>query len=135
MITKVVVQEREEFDAFLAGLLAKNSVKKAPGEAEYGSLCAACHSKNNKPGPLAPGFGGLYGSKRKMLDPDTGKIVEITADDAYIRESILNPSALVSRQPSATGTDFVDNLMPKTFGLDLEKEQIDGLIEFIKGLK
>ncbi|MDX1565659.1 MAG: hypothetical protein R3236_09650, partial [Phycisphaeraceae bacterium] len=55
--------------------------------------CIACHSLDGSTeGKTGPSWLGLYGSKRKLLK--TGKVV--TADEAYLRESILNPAAKVA---------------------------------------
>src|SRR5215213_9045425 len=63
--------------------------------------CTACHSLD---GSEAAGgtFKGLYGSTRTLADGRT-----VVADDAYIRESILNPEAKVVK-----GLDPVMPAMP-----------------------
>ena len=64
---------------------------------------------------------GLYGSRVKLQDGG-----EVAADDAYLRESILNPTAKVVAgfQP----------VMP-TFQGQLDEEQVLQLIQYIKSLK
>ena len=58
----------------------------AQGASFYESLgCVGCHSLNGSPG-TGPTFKGLYGSKVQL---STGQTV--TADDAYLLESILDP--------------------------------------------
>jgi mono/diheme cytochrome c family protein len=70
---------------------AKPSLEK--GKAIYAQLgCVACHSiDGSREGKTGPSWLGLFGSKRKLT---TGQVV--IADEAYIRESILNPAAKVA---------------------------------------
>jgi len=58
----------------------------AQGAALYESLgCVGCHSLTGTPG-TGPTFKGLYDSKVQLSDAKT-----VTADDAYLLESILDP--------------------------------------------
>jgi len=58
----------------------------AQGASFYESLgCVGCHSLNGTPG-TGPTFKGLYGSKVQLSNGQT-----VTADDAYLLESILDP--------------------------------------------
>jgi cytochrome c oxidase subunit 2 len=63
----------------------------------------------------------LYGRSVMLND---GRIV--TADDGYIRESVYNPSAQI--------VAGFQNIMP-TFKGQVSEEEMNQLIEFIKGLK
>jgi hypothetical protein len=49
------------------------------------------------------------------------------ADDAYIRNSILNPGDQV--------VQGFANVMPGTFGEQLSAEEIDAIVEFIRSLE
>jgi cytochrome c oxidase subunit 2 len=49
------------------------------------------------------------------------------ADEAYLRNSILNPNAKVVQ-------GYPANVMPQDYGERLTEEQINGLIEYIKSL-
>ena len=85
--------------------------------------CAACHAtEDTSVAKLGPPWRGLYGRERTFA---TGT-VRITADDAYIRESILNPAAKVvaGYEPG----------MPSFAGV-LTDAQIDSLILYIKSLR
>jgi len=53
------------------------------------SGCSSCHGANGQ-GGVGPTFEGLYGSEVELDDGST-----VTADDAYIRESISDPSAKI----------------------------------------
>ncbi len=94
--------------------------------AEYGarlykkSLCVTCHSLDGKPG-VAPSFKGIFGKHEALADGST-----VLVDEAYIKESILTPTAKVVRgfQP----------VMPPFAG-QLSDKQIGALTAFIKGQK
>jgi len=61
----------------------------AQGQTLYQANCMACHTVNGDAG-TGPTWLGLYGSEVPLADGST-----VTADDAYIRESILEPTAKV----------------------------------------
>ncbi|MDB6005090.1 MAG: hypothetical protein JWR15_2077, partial [Prosthecobacter sp.] len=55
--------------------------------------CMACHSTDGTlVGKVGPSWKGLYGSEREIAKGEKGKF---KADEAYLRESITNPSAKV----------------------------------------
>lgn len=82
--------------------------------------CNTCHSTDGS-NMTGPSWKGLYGSSRSLADGS-----KVTADDNYIRESIVNPAAkVVGGYPP---------VMPTYAGL-LSDRDIAGLIEFIKGVK
>jgi cytochrome c oxidase subunit 2 len=92
----------------------------ATGKALAGSLgCVGCHSSDGNV-TTAPTWKGLYGSERELSDGST-----VIADEPYLRESIVDPSAKIVR-------GFSD-IMPKTYGT-LPDEDINALIEYIKSL-
>jgi len=92
------------------------------GRGLYQTFCAACHSLDETR-LVGPGFRGLAGAKRKVRDPATGITREVMADAAYLRESILEPNALLV-------DGYGENLMPPIGGTFTEK-QIDDLVAFI----
>lgn len=87
--------------------------------------CAACHSIDAGLVRLGPSFKGLYGSDRFFANG----VVRVTADDAYIRESILEPSAKV-----VPGFNRIGMGMPSFAGV-LTDQQLESVILFIKSLK
>ncbi len=92
------------------------------GRLLFQSYCAACHSLDDV--KLAgPVLRGIAGSKRLVRDPATGETREIEADAAYLRQSILEPNALLAE-------GYPENLMPP-IGAILSEKQIDELVEFI----
>jgi glucose/arabinose dehydrogenase/mono/diheme cytochrome c family protein len=88
--------------------------------------CVACHATDaSSISRLGPTFKGLYGSSRTF----NGGVVRITADDAYIRESILEPSAKV-----VSGYERIGMGMP-SFGGVLTDAQIESIVLYIKSLQ
>jgi cytochrome c oxidase subunit II len=119
MIGEVVVMEPSEYQAWLSGGTPEGSLASA-GEKLFADLaCNTCHR------PEAQGRGpmlqGLFG---KTVTLQTGQTV--VADEAYIRESILNPSAKV--------TAGFQPIMPTFQGL-VSEEQLLELIEYVKTLR
>lgn len=92
------------------------------GEALFkGSLgCSGCHSIDGSR-VVGPTFKGLYGSKRDFADGSS-----LVADDAYIKQSILVPTAkIVATYPPAMSS----------FQGRIKDDEIKDIIEFIKTLK
>ena len=83
--------------------------------------CKTCHSLDGSKG-IGPTWKGLFGSKVKLSDGKT-----VTADEAYITESIKDPSA-------KTVQGFSANAMPN-FGLILKDSQVADLVAFIMTVK
>ncbi|HRE80338.1 MAG TPA: c-type cytochrome [Opitutaceae bacterium] len=90
--------------------------------------CIACHSTEGvgviKAGPS---WRGLYGSTHPVFIG--GKSVTTTVDDAYLRESILDPTAKI-----AAGFEKGEYAMPSYAGV-LTPSQVESLILYIKSLK
>jgi mono/diheme cytochrome c family protein len=74
---------------------------------------------------LGPTFRGLYGSSRTF----SSGVVRVTADDGYLRESILEPGAKV-----VSGYERLGMGMPSFAGV-LTDAQIESVILYIKSLK
>ena len=91
----------------------------AKGEKLFQDLkCISCHSATS--GAMGPDLSTLFGSKVNL---DNGQ--SITADETYIRESILTPSEKI--------TDGYNALMP-TYKGQVDEEQILALVTYIKSL-
>jgi cytochrome c oxidase subunit 2 len=91
------------------------------GKAAFeGKGCIGCHSTDGSL-KVGPTFKGLYGSVVTLSDGKT-----MTADDAYIRESIYEPGAKVVKgfgpvMPSYKGT--------------VDEEELQSIVLYIKSLK
>lgn len=90
MLSKVEVMTQEEYDAWYY------SEDKFANEAEAGysvlqaNGCIACHSLDGSR-LVGPSFKGLFGSTKTVITNEKSR--QIIADEAYINESIYNPSA------------------------------------------
>jgi mono/diheme cytochrome c family protein len=88
--------------------------------------CIACHAIDaTSLARLGPSWRGLYGSQRTVA----GGVIRVTADEAYLRESILQPAAKV-----VSGYERGEVSMPGYAGV-LTDSQLDSLVLFIKSLK
>jgi cytochrome c oxidase subunit 2 len=118
MIGDVVVLTPEEYKKWLAESTSGVSLAQN-GERLFASLsCAACH--NARPDARGPSLANVYGSKLALA---TGQ--SITADGAYLRESILNPSQHI--------TQGYAPIMP-TYQGQISEEGVIALVEYIKNL-
>jgi cytochrome c oxidase subunit 2 len=119
MIGEIVVMEPTEYQTWLSGGAQEGSLASA-GEKLFQDLaCNTCHRPDAQ--GRGPVLQGLFG---KTVTLQTGQT--ITIDEAYVRESILHPTAQVVAgfQP----------IMPTFQGLVTE-EQLLELIEYVKSLK
>jgi cytochrome c oxidase subunit 2 len=115
----VTVMQPSEYAAWLSGSAGANADPVVTGEKLFvEKACSTCHYPDGK--GRAPSLNGVFGKKVQLAD---GSIV--TADESYIRESILTPNAKIVAgfQP----------LMP-TFQGQLTEEQLLGLIAYVKSL-
>lgn len=119
MIGSVIVMQPAEFDNWLSGNAGQQSPAVA-GQQLYQSLgCVTCHGATGE-GGRGPALVGLFGRK---VDLTNGQ--SLTADEAYVRESIENPQAKI-----VTG---FGPIMP-TFQGQVTPEQLIQLMSFIKSL-
>jgi cytochrome c oxidase subunit 2 len=120
MVGRVVVMEPEKYEAWLANTVVDETPAAAGQKLFAQYSCMNCHSQH------APTLAGVFGSKvRVHLSSVNGPIEEVTADEAYIRESIVNPSAKI--------VEGYPPLMP-SFQAQLSEEQLLQLIAYIKTL-
>ncbi|MEP7134083.1 MAG: cytochrome c oxidase subunit II [Chloroflexota bacterium] len=121
----VIVTDNAEFTAWITDQQAKAAALVTPeskGEALVaGNGCAACHSINGAAG-IGPTWFGLGGAQVELEDGTT-----VTADDAYLIESIKNPKAKIVK-------GFAP-VMPNTYAEILTDEEIANIVAYIKTLK
>ncbi len=90
MTSKTRIVEQEEFDRWYKELAAAAYVPEPEGlKLLRNTGCLACHSLDATK-LVGPSFAGLYGSQRSVVSGNTETTV--TADDAYITNSIYNPN-------------------------------------------
>jgi cytochrome c oxidase subunit II len=120
MIGTVIVMEPTEYQAWLSGGGGGGGSLAAQGQKAFQDLaCITCHRSDGQ--GRGPALEGIYGSRVSLV---SGQVV--VADEGYIRESVLSPSAKVVAgfQP----------IMPTFQGL-VSEEQLLSLIEYVKSLK
>ena len=118
MIGSVIAMEPQDFQAWLGGGRASDSPV-AAGEKLFTDLaCITCHRSDTQ--GRGPMLANVFGKQVELQDGRT-----VMADEAYIRESIVNPQAKIVAgfQP----------IMPTFQGLVTE-EQLLQLISYVKSL-
>lgn len=117
MIGSVVVLEPADYEAWLGGGQANESPA-AAGKRLFEELrCAACHLPET--GPVrGPPLQGVFGREVTLKGGQT-----VTADENYLRESILRPGAKVVKG--------YEPIMP-SFDGQVDEEQLIQLIAYIK---
>lgn len=139
MLTMCNVMTVEDFDAWLAaegekvaelettiaksGDNARSTLHLIGKRLATSNGCVACHSSDGSR-LVGPSFKSLYGKVETVIT--AGETREITADDDYLRNSIINPM-----------DDIVDGyqpLMPPQGDL-LSDDDIAAIIEYIKSLE
>lgn len=116
----------QENQQTVANGAAENPVSAGRGRSIYQSLgCMACHSiDGTTAGRSGPTLLSVAGKVREFADGS-----RTIADEAYIRESILDPTARIVR-----GFETGDVGMPSYTGI-LDNSQIESLVFFIQSLK
>ena len=118
MIGDIVVLKPEDYKKWLAESTSGASLAQS-GERLFASLsCNACH--NSRPDSRGPSLANVYGSRLALSSGGT-----VTADDAYLREAILNPSQHI--------TQGYAPIMP-TYQGQISEDGVIALVEYIKNL-
>jgi len=115
MIGWVYVLSEVDYEQWLTGGVKSETMAEGGAELYQRFACVTCHGTGR-----APAFNGIYGRPVKLTSGQT-----VTADEAYLRESILEPSAKI--------VEGYSPIMP-TFKGQLSEEEILQLIAFIKSL-
>jgi cytochrome c oxidase subunit II len=118
MIGWISVMEPAEYERWLSGGGGEESLASSGQKLFQYLACANCH-RTDKPG-RCPNLEGLFGQTVQLTSGET-----VTADEAYIRESVLNPGAKI--------VAGYQNIMPAFQGLVTEEEMLQ-LIEYIRSL-
>jgi cytochrome c oxidase subunit II len=118
MIGQVVVLEPAQYEAWLSGGGAAGSMA-SNGQNLFQQLgCSTCHRSDTQ--GRGPNLEGLFGKPVQLED---GRVV--TADENYIRESILAPGAKI--------VSGFKPIMPVFQGL-VSEEQLNALVAYVKSL-
>ena len=117
MVGSVIVMEATEYQRWLAG--GTEGSLASQGEKLFAKYaCNTCHM--DTAGARGPVLAGLYGKTRPLVGGEN-----VMADDNYIRESILNPTAKIAAgfQP----------LMP-TFQGQVSEDDLIRLLSYVKSI-
>ena len=118
MVGWVTVMEPRDYEAWMSGG-AGNQPLAVTGEKLFTELgCVTCHRSDTQ--GRGPNLVGLFGKPVLLEDGRT-----VTADENYIRESILEPAAKIVKG--------FKPVMP-TFQGQLSDEQLNALVEYVKSV-
>lgn len=121
MLSEVTVESQEAYDKYMGTLgFDPTEPPEKRGEKIYTAKCATCHSIDGTP-KVGPTWKGLFGSQRTFVDGGSQ-----TADENYMRESILEPNAHIVQGFTPA--------MP-TFQGQLDDQELSDLIAYIKSVK
>ena len=119
MIGQITAMTPEDYEKWLKMSTSGMSIAQN-GERLFSSLgCNACH--NGNAAARGPNLAGVYGSKLTLADGS-----QVLVNDAYLRESILNPSQHV--------TAGYAPIMP-TYQGQVSEDGLISLVEYIKNLQ
>jgi len=117
MIGSIVVMEPAQYEAWMSG--GSTGPLSATGEKLFAELgCSTCHRTDTQ--GRGPNLQGAFGKPVLLQDGRT-----VTADENYIRESILDPGAKV--------VNGFKPVMPTFQGL-VSEEQLNALVAYVKSL-
>jgi len=121
MIGTVYVMEPADYQAWLAGggAVAGGSLLQQGGQLFTQLACVTCHLPDGK--GRGPSLVGVFNSKVTL---DNGSVV--TADESYLRESILTSQAKTVKG--------YEHIMPTFQGL-INEDGVAALIEYIKSMQ
>ncbi|MGB7068136.1 MAG: cytochrome c oxidase subunit II [Pyrinomonadaceae bacterium] len=115
----VYVMEQRDYDNWLSGNTSGQTPVEAGRDLFENKLgCASCHAGGQQ--QRGAKLEGIYGQDVKLVGGQT-----VTANDGYIRNSILNPSSQV--------VEGFQPIMP-TFKGQVTEEQLVSLVAYIKSL-
>ena len=122
MIGSVVVMEPRQYEAWLSGAPAGQSMTASGAQLFEQLACHTCHRPMAGGGSTqrGPTLDGVYGRQQRLAD---GR--DVAVDDEYIRESILNPQAKIVAGYAP--------IMP-TFQGQVTEEQLTHLISYVRSL-
>src|SRR6185437_10136041 len=119
MIGSIIVMNPADYEAWLSGGGGEGSLA-STGQKLFQQLgCGSCHRSDTQ--GRGPNLVGVFGKPVLLEDGRT-----VTADENYVRESILNPGAKI--------VAGFKNIMPSFQGV-VNEEQLLSLIAYVKSLQ
>jgi cytochrome c oxidase subunit II len=117
MIGSIVVMEPAQYEAWMSG--SSSGPLSVAGEKIFAELgCSTCHRADTQ--GRGPNLQGIFGRPVLLQDGRT-----VTADENYIRESILDPGSKI--------VSGFKPVMPTFQGL-VSEEQLNALVAYVKSL-
>jgi len=117
MIGAIVVQEPAQYEAWMNG--GSTGPLSVTGEKIFAELgCVTCHRSDTQ--GRGPNLQGVFGAAVQLDDGRT-----VTADENYVRESILDPGAKIVKG--------FKPVMPTFQGI-VSEEQLNALVAYVKSL-
>jgi cytochrome c oxidase subunit II len=117
MIGAIVVQEPAQYEAWMNG--GSTGPLSVTGEKIFAELgCVTCHRSDTQ--GRGPNLQGVFGKPLLLEDGRT-----VTADENYVRESILDPGAKIVKG--------FKPVMPTFQGI-VSEEQLNALVAYVKSL-
>ncbi len=101
----------------------ERKVPEMSGEMVFKNFCNACHSTDGTR-LIGPGFQNLWGRETTVTIDGTTKVVQV--DEAYVRESIVNPQLAI--------VEGYEQVPMANFSAILTSEQTDRLVDYLKSL-
>jgi len=119
MIGKVHVMEAADYEAWLSGT-TRGETMEASGQRQFEKLgCSTCHLQDNT--GRGPSLKNVFGKPVQLQSGTT-----VTADEAYVRESILQPQAKIVKTYT--------NVQMPTFQGQVSEDGVLQLISYVKSL-
>jgi cytochrome c oxidase subunit 2 len=116
----VVVMDPQDYALWMKGVPV--TPLQDTGKALFAQLgCATCHRSDSVVAGRGPDLAGVYDHPVVLEDGRT-----VTADDNYVRESILDPTAKIVK-------GFKPGVMPAFQGI-VSDEQLNALVAYVKSL-
>jgi cytochrome c oxidase subunit II len=117
MIGSIIVMEPAQYEAWMSG--GSSGPLSVSGEKIFAELgCSTCHRADTQ--GRGPNLQGIFGKPVLLQDGRT-----VTADENYIRESILDPGSKI--------VSGFKPVMPTFQGL-VSEEQLNALVAYVKSL-
>lgn len=127
MLSKVVAMPQADYDRWYA---ASGAPETEASPAERGARlvkengCLGCHSTDGSVG-VGPTFQGLFG--RHVTVTTNGKERTLTADEEYVKRSIVDPGADVVK-------GFPDGVMPKDYSATISSDDLKAILSYLESL-
>lgn len=121
MLSTIQAMEPEAFAAWLAAAGPEDAAKAGEKLMEAHG-CFGCHAADDEKNDMGPPLRGLYGRTVTVISGGSEKT--ITADDAYIKESITHPAKDLVK-------GYGNSMPPYT---DFTDEQIDQVLEYLRSI-